>query len=226
MLAHDLDHPTTNNGAFTRKFGALSRYGLIEEDRSTKKFGVSPIAVDILTLHEGNPKRADAVETAAFTPQLFADLRAKYSSSQRLPSDDNLQDGLVEKGFRQDTAKTAVQVYRDNLTLVEKERSAVEDPEPVPVESAPTSMPSHSDQPIDADYEPVHSQPSPTAPREPQPDDMLVLRIANNCRVQLLFSGHVTQAAIESLRKQLDAMKDNYPRDGAPPLALEDGMGQ
>ena len=229
VLARDLGHTGTNNGSFLRKFAALSGYGLVEEDRSTKKFGVSPVAVDILTLHEGNPKRTEAIEMAAFTPPLFATLHAEYSQ-KKLPSDGLLQDELVEKGFLQKTAKEAVQIYRDNLTLVEKERSAAAEPEPVPIESAPAPMPSPSDQPIDADYEPVPVQPPSSATRESQPDDMLVLRIAKNCRVQLAFSGPVTQDAIESLRKQLDAMKDNYPGNGGPstptPIALEDGTGE
>ena len=224
-IAKDLGFKSLH-GTAVKTLATLTSYGLLSSVKGKDGRRVSDLAVSIITPKPGDPKRAEAVEKAALTPKLFAELQAQYPDG--IPSENTLRSFLVEKGFLPEACETVISVYQETWNFVEEERSAVDDPEPVSVDRVPVLQRPTTDQPIDVEFEPVQAGPQEnTMTMDNQSGESLMLRISPTSRVQLAFSGHVTRNAIDSLIKQLEVTKTNYPDEGgsdtSPPLALEDG---
>lgn len=103
------------NGASLTVFGALRRYGLLQPHGDG--FRVGSHAITVFELAEGDAQRNLALQSLAFTPTLFAELKAEYGFA--MPSEHNLRFNLVNKGFTSKAADEVVRVYRENLELVE-----------------------------------------------------------------------------------------------------------
>lgn len=104
--------------------GALSaalKYGLLEQDGRGQDYRVSDRALAILHPHSAEEK-ARALEEAAHSPQLFAELLDHFKGE--LPSDDNLRAYLVRRGFTTGSLAAVIQSFRDTMELV----SAIETP--------------------------------------------------------------------------------------------------
>ena len=102
------------NGASLTVIGTLKRYGLLEMEGEQVK--VSDDAVAILELPEDHPDRIDALQRAAYTTTLFADIRETYGD--KLPSDVVLRHDLIKRKFLPKAADEVIRIYRDNLELV------------------------------------------------------------------------------------------------------------
>lgn len=213
VIAKDLGYGGPN-GASLAVIGALNRYGLLEVDKDNEGLHVSGSAVSILELPEGEPERVEAIEKAAFAPQLFAELRDNFRD--QLPSDHNLRNYLIKKNFLPKAADNVIRVYRDTLELVSQEKSAYNAenntdegsesviPEPVPSTPARREVSPSS-------YTLVQNEPQRQRDMEFESGESLVFRISKGSRARISFSGPITQEAIGKLEAHLNLTKDDYP---------------
>jgi hypothetical protein len=114
VLARHLGYGSLNGRALG-KIGAVRAYGLVEG--AGNELRISDDAVIALT----SPDKAgfvykDAMLRLALKPQLFLDLRNE--NPDRLPSEDNLQFQLVQKGFTEDAAGKAAKNFLATMRLV------------------------------------------------------------------------------------------------------------
>ncbi len=105
------------NGASGTVVSALSKYGLLEG--RNEQLRVSGLALDLILHRRGDPEYADALQTAAFMPALFRELRDQYPG--RLPSEHSLRANLVKKGFNPKAVDDAIRNYRDTIEFVDAE---------------------------------------------------------------------------------------------------------
>ena len=182
------------NGASAVVFSALTKYGLVLPGGSDQ-YKLSDDALNIVLYQRGEQVRAEAIERAAFSPQLFAELRDQYPST--LPSDDNLNAYLVKKGFNPKSVSDIIRSYRETIELVSAE-SLTHRVEPT------------SQRPEDVDSKVANKEPA-SAFDVGAEGSVLSFKISRDSDVQIRFSGTVTQEAIAKLISLLDLSKDVYP---------------
>jgi len=122
-------HPTTRdtfakllgygglNGASAAIVSALSKFGLLEGHG--EKLRVSEMGQDLVLHRQGDTEYATALQTAAFTPAFFRELRDQYPSG--LPSEHSLRASLIKRGFNPKAIDGAVGAYRDTLAFLDQE---------------------------------------------------------------------------------------------------------
>jgi hypothetical protein len=209
VVAKDLGYNSIN-GASLAVIGTLKRYGLLVQDGDNLR--VSDDAVTVLVLDEGHPERTAALRRLAFTPKLFEELRAKFGDN--LPSDVNLRHFLIQqKKFLPKAADEVIRTYRENLELVaegEEEYNAGASAENSPKrEEKPAMQPSTSNhQGLSVPTPPPASQMGlPLAAGE----SVLIFKLSRDSEARVVFSGRVTQEAIDKLAALLNLSKDAYP---------------
>ena len=111
----------------------LKRYGLIESE-GKGHLRITGLAVSIMELPEGSHERAEALKHAAFSPELFSELRSEFPDI--LPGEGLLRHHLVKKGFLPKAADEIIRVFKANLELVEEKAAGYNPPM-----STPTSDP-------------------------------------------------------------------------------------
>jgi hypothetical protein len=204
VIAKDLGYSGIN-GASLGMIAALKHYGLIESAGDGLR--VSDDAVAILELPRNDPDRAAAIRRAAFTPKLFAELDDEYGAKP--PSDDNLRLTLIKRGFNPNAASSIVRTYRDTISLVQEEGEVYNsEPSELPKRSEDVPPVAQSQRSI---YDFFAVQPSP-APQAPEGGGtVLSFKISQDSEARIIFSGRVTQEAIEKLIMLLDVSKDTFP---------------
>ena len=223
VIAKDLGYNGLN-GASLGMLAALKHYGLLETAGDGLR--ISDDAVAILELSRNDPERAEAIQKAAFTPKLFAELFALYGS--KLPSDENLRLTLIRRGFNSKAAASVVRTYRDTISLVQEEADGYNGDSTETIKRQEGNMPT---------YTPHTRQPDPFAkhyvlPSPPQPTSsvmtgqasegtVLSFKISQDSEARIAFSGKVTQEAIEKLIKLLDISKDTFPAKSQVEEVLE-----
>lgn len=187
------------NGASATAFSALTKYNLISSVASDE-YKISEDGLNTLLYSRGEPSRLEAIERAAFAPQLFSELREQYPDA--LPSDENLTANLVKRGFNPKSVAEVIRNYRETIEFVRTEGGSVQ--------SSSTAQPPviRQDQVSSTDLTNVVS----TLPvgRELADSD-LTFRISRNLDVAINFNGEVTVEAIEKLISLLNLSKDVYP---------------
>jgi len=184
------------NGASAVVFSALSKYGLIIST-GNDQYKISEDGLNLILFQKGEAPRAQAIERAAFSPQLFADLHEQYPATP--PSDENLTAYLVKKSFNPRWVSDIIRSYRDTIELVSIETSSI-----LPL----------STKIKDADGD--ASLKTPTENKASFLEDesegsVLSFKISRDSDVRIRFSGNVTQEAIEKLVSLLNLSKDVYP---------------
>jgi hypothetical protein len=116
VFAENLGY-TSLSGRALGLIATLKRYGLIEGG-GKGMLRISGLAVSIMELPEGSTERGEALEQAAFTPELFSELRSEFPND--LPSDGLLRHHLVKKGFLPKAAEEIIRVFKANLDLVQE----------------------------------------------------------------------------------------------------------
>jgi hypothetical protein len=101
------------HGIARSNLAAMRQYGLTEKLKDGIR--LSDTAIAILHPIDAN-QRADALRSAATSPELFQEL-ASYDGA----SDGNLTGRLVQKGFTPDGAKKAIAAFRASMSLVDNE---------------------------------------------------------------------------------------------------------
>lgn len=103
-------------GSSTKALADLTHYGLI--DKAGKgTIRVSQRAVDLL-YPESPEGKAAALNSAAFAPPLFAELRAQFHDG--IPSENNLRSFLMRKGFATSAIPFVVNSYRETSRIVQE----------------------------------------------------------------------------------------------------------
>lgn len=127
------------NGASASVVSALSKYGLLEGHG--ERLHVSALGQDLALHRKGDPEYTEALQTAAFMPTFFRELRDQYPHG--LPTDHLLRANLIKRGFNPKAVDSAVRAYRDTMEFVDAETggSVTESPdEPYPEEPMQTQV--------------------------------------------------------------------------------------
>jgi hypothetical protein len=208
VIARDLGY-TSLNGASMTTIGALNSYELLDSVGDQLK--VSEDAVTILELPKGHPERIEALLRRANAPKLFADLQQEFGDS--LPSDVNLRHSLIKRKFLPKGADEAIRVYRETKRFVTAEYQEYSEPhagkpegESKPAGGKPlqeANLRSANAQELGQIFR--HQTPPPLQGKE------LRLNISRDSEAHVIFSGPVTQEAIEKLAKLLELQKDTFP---------------
>ena len=111
------------NGASATVLASMKQYGLTT-DAGKGMLRVSALALDLIE-PQSEQGRSEAIEVAAFTPDLFASLRERFPDS--VPSDSNLRAHLLRQEFTSAAVKAVVPAYLATCEYVasteESERS-------------------------------------------------------------------------------------------------------
>lgn len=116
VVAADLGYSGIS-GRSLSQIGALRQYGVLEG--SGEAMRVSDAAVAYYELEDG-PERQAAIESMAFKPALFTEMRQQFGTST--PSEANLKHWLIKKSFLPKAAEDVIRVYKANLELVAGEQ--------------------------------------------------------------------------------------------------------
>lgn len=197
------------NGAALAAVSTLRQYGLLES--ADEGLRVSDDAVSIFELADGDTERSAALRRLAFNPPLFSELNEKFGG--KLPSDVHLRHHLIkEKRFLPNAADQVIRVYRANLELVGSKEpgyngEALLNPTEKEGQLSMQAVAQSSSE------KQVASPPIESFTKLDIPEDSSVLafRISRDSEAKVVFSGQVTQEAIEKLIVLLETSKDTYP---------------
>jgi hypothetical protein len=206
VVAKDLGYSGIN-GASLGMIAALKHFGLLESAGDGLR--VSDDAIAIIELPRNDPQRAAAIRKAAYAPKLFAELDEMYGAKP--PSDENLRLTLIKRGFNPNAATSIVRTYRDTISLVDEETEGYTSGSPEPMKRSEDVMSAAQPQ--------AHSlydffkaaRPDPIQPPQESGGTVLSFKISQDSEARIVFSGHVTQEAIEKLIRLLDVSKDTFP---------------
>lgn len=112
MMKHwGYNNPTGGMAGVT--FGALKKFGLVEDDGSglDRPAKLTDLAFEILN----NPNPEDAIRQAALRPPIHAELWSQYGAE--LPSEDSLKWTLLQRGFTDSGATEFIREYRDTVAF-------------------------------------------------------------------------------------------------------------
>jgi len=196
-------------GLAGRIISALRQYGLLEEQDS--KFRVSESAFHIVSLPEEDPVRIDLIRNAALLPALIQKTVELYEGE--LPSDATLKSHLIRnENFNPDRVNQFIRVLRRTLEFAKIPSVGFPLGKSEPTH---TPLPTRQQQSSPTTYRGVPSASfSPSGSASPSfapPGETLEYRIADDCKVNLTFSGPVTQQAIEKLIKYLNLGLEDFP---------------
>lgn len=114
------------NGAALKILSGLLKYGLLD-DVGDGTCRVTDTAIQILA-PEGEEQKRRAVETAAFSFPLFAEIRERWDG--RMPSQDSLRAFLVRRHFSESAIESVWESYKGTHDLVTLETSAYPESSP------------------------------------------------------------------------------------------------
>ncbi len=129
LYAHEKMHPapigaivshwgyaTHKSGIASVQYASLKKFGLLTEEGSgDNRLGMlTPLANAILH-NPDESERADAIRTAALTPEIHRELWDQYGLD--LPSDANLRYRLSERGFTDSGAEEFVKEYKATISF-------------------------------------------------------------------------------------------------------------
>ncbi|MCO5134550.1 MAG: hypothetical protein M9908_09490 [Phyllobacteriaceae bacterium] len=139
----------TLNGKSLGVVSALLKYGLLAG--SSEAMHITDRALAILVNEKGAKERVEAIQAAAFAPELFSEIRAEYPEGV---SDQALRSFLLSrKRFLQSAVDNAIRAYRETVGLVEVECVGYDSP----------AAKDSSEQEPDA----MHEQPTETTHQKP-----------------------------------------------------------
>lgn len=193
------------SGPATAAIGAVKQFGLLEG--RDPKLKITPLALSILEPLNDNERRR-ALFDAAHMPSPFDDLLKEFGSKR--PAENVLRSIAIRRyNFSGSGGDRFVDVYLDTLSFLEAE-GAVEreerDSEPeltrvIEPEGLPTTS---------------AARPPSIAVSAPLPaGERLEFRLTPESRAVVVFSGSVTQQAVEKLVSILSVLKDTFPDETA-----------
>jgi hypothetical protein len=210
IIAQNLGYKGINGRSLTL-IATLRRYGLlVQEGKGLLR--ISQRAVSILELGRGDEERLTAFKDAAFDPVLFSQLYNDFG--ERLPKDENLKHYLIKKEFLPKAAEEIIRVYRANLELVNEEGQAHN-----AAMTPHTAGPQHSVARAERERNEIDRSFLSKAAADlavlgaavPGSGKQLRFNISRDSEAQVIFTGPVTQEAIEKLAALLQLQKDTFP---------------
>lgn len=118
---------TGPNGASLTVFGALRAYGIVEP--SGNDYRISEAAMTAFESPEREPARVSALDSMAFAPRVFSDLRGEFGVKP--PGEHTLRIFLMKREFTSKAADEVIRVYRENLELVGAQNDAYTEVDPM-----------------------------------------------------------------------------------------------
>jgi len=204
------------SGTSGRIVSALRQYGLLDEQGG--QYRVSDLAFRILHLPEDSEERAALIRKAALEPAIFKKLLNFYQGE--IPSDTALRSQLVlHEGFNPDSVDRFIQVFRRTIGIANPSPSdytAGEETQEARPQTGGTPMqptlrsPSREEtarQFASSTAAQLHALGVPV----PGSGKQLRFNISRDSEAQVIFSGPVTQEAIDKLAKMLELQKDTFP---------------
>ena len=184
------------NGAALSMLSAMKKYGLFEESGSDLR--VSENAVTIIADPVDSGSRRVAIQEAAFSPPLFADIRKDLPNT--IPHDDVVRSYLIKKGFAPANVDTVIRSFRETMKLVTEEglgyhNGDSEEDDTLVAHATVEDVKPNTDQPIGSERFP--------APSFPQQREIGVYPVGKSCSIRLTATGPYTRRSIEALIKQL-----------------------
>jgi hypothetical protein len=109
---------STLNGRSLSNLGALRQYGLLE-DVGPQMVKLSQLALTIILSPEDSPEYAQAIQTAARKPGIFAELFEQYPEG--FPSDETMARNLtLSTNYSQAAANRVISAFRETINLADK----------------------------------------------------------------------------------------------------------
>lgn len=192
-------------GYHGRIIAALKHYGLLDE--KSNKLRVSDLGFQILHLTENSEERKTLIKEAALLPNSFKKLWEYYEGE--IPSDETLKSHLIlTENFNPDSVEKFIAIFRDTINFSNLE---------VKTESINKNLDLSEEVGQDLDIQGRDEKQSTTSNKATSgylPNDnetMMNFPISRNSEARVVFTGEVTQEAIEKLKLLLEAIKDIYP---------------
>lgn len=193
------------SGTSDRALSALMHFGLAEK-AGKGEVRISDLALRIIHPDTLEEKRA-ALRVAAFNPELFAELRSRYSGS--LPSQQSLSSYLSRMNFAPAAIPPATRAYLETCQFLQRE-GAYESDANSPVDGPESARDQKKDEPV---MQPSVSLPAPMPP-SPPPAALSVATLALN-EPNITINGQRTvriealldAAGLVSLEQTLTALK-------------------
>lgn len=226
ILEHLGYNAKNRSGTSGRAVSALRQYSLLDEEND--QFRVSDLAFRILHLASDSEERAELVKQAALKPPIFKKLLSYYKGE--LPSDAALRSHLVlREGFNPDSVEQFIRVLRRTIEIAnpapidysfgEESDDLERQQGEAPMQSGSQSQASSRGQAGGVAYGTPPHQASPPQHQAhssnqftPAPgESVLVFKISRDSEARVLFTGQVTQEAIDKLSALLNLSKDAYP---------------
>ena len=218
-VAAALGHQSLS-GAARVKVSALRKYGLLEAEEDGLK--VSDWALSLINLPADHPDSVEALQTAALSPVLFAEIHETYGSTP--PSDGVLRNYLLKKDFGHKVADDVIRLYRETVNFVSQnsrhpdteEENAVD---PIPGNDESQEHRGGSSSANKAEVKPREADADP-------PISEQQYRLSEDCEVSLTFSGILTQEALGTLEEYLKIFRKTLPQHKDLPGSSARGRGE
>lgn len=184
---------TTLNGASATALASLKQYGLTS-DAGKGMLRLTALALDLLE-PESESAHAQAVQAAAFSPDLFAALRERFP--EKVPSESNLRAHLLRQGFTNAAVKAVVPAYRETC---EYAASADEsESHGLPEERVPESLESRREEVRQMTF---NTPPSPSEHTEqPNAPGRRMVFDTEEGEVVFTYPSHLSEESVEDLEE-------------------------
>jgi hypothetical protein len=201
------------NGRSLSVLGALRQYGLLE-DTGPKMVKLSQIALTILLAAPKSPERARALQEAAASPKVFADLMEQYKASG-YPSADTMRRNLaLRSNYSEEAAGRIISAFRETIDLLEEagisetSRDPADDPDERDAYVFPSTSP---------EQKPKRKEsPMPSSDRESI--DLPLPMLAGGQAI-LRLPRHMTEAEHAMLKTLIGTLLDSMKGALVPPPA-------
>jgi hypothetical protein len=209
IISH-LGYKGNRGGTAGRAVAALKHYGLLDEKAG--QFRVSDLGFKLLHLPEDSQEKKEIIKDMALAPSLFKRVFSYYDGE--LPSNTTLKSHLIlNERFNPDSVDQFIRVLRQTISFANPNLEGNENLENLE-DVKDEELDIQKSQAQQSEIE-THSIPQKQSLTSLYPDgETLKFRISRNSEVSVIFSGRVTQEAIEKLKILLEATKDTYPTQG------------
>lgn len=202
-------------GRAGRAAAALKQYGLLDERGG--RFRISDLAFKILEMGEDSPERIALVKKAALNPPIIRKVFRQFEGEP--PSDKTLRDYLLfDEGFTPDSARDFIRIIRQTKDIANpspedytsgEESEGAESP-PSGGSPMPQPPPTFTAQPKPEVRQAFTPAPASSYPQLPLGQE-LRFNISRDSQAIVVFTGSVTQEAVEKLAALLELQKDTFP---------------
>lgn len=206
------------NGRALVVLSALKKFGLIEDTNG--RITPTQLAVTLLAYPEGDPRRSEALRSAALSPYIYRSLVERYGESG-LPSDPTLHAELeVDFSFNPSAIPDFIKGFRETLSTAgivvggsdkgdEVETGALRHN----AEQTTERLPWAAQNVNHGTSEPANAQPLLFSEAR---TSQLHFRISQNAEATVQFQGEITQQAVNKLIALLEITKDVFPAAHGP----------